>query len=118
MFKLRRIDIERSGEIFKKIEAYVEKVVNALNPHAVILFGSFATGNINEGSDIDILIIADFKEDFLSRIKTLMELNTFGIPIEPIGYTLEEFESMRVRGNRFIMEVMEKGKVLYKREER
>ncbi|MEM1586989.1 MAG: nucleotidyltransferase domain-containing protein [Candidatus Bathyarchaeia archaeon] len=115
MLKLRRIDIERSEEIFEKIEAYVKKIIENLNPYVVILFGSFATGDINEGSDIDIVIIADFKENFLDRIKTLMKLNTFGIPIEPIGYTLEEFEKMHVEGNRFIMEVMEKGRILYKK---
>ncbi|MEM2714700.1 MAG: nucleotidyltransferase domain-containing protein [Candidatus Bathyarchaeia archaeon] len=93
----------------------MKKIIENLNPYVVILFGSFATGDINEGSDIDIVIIADFKENFLDRIKTLMKLNTFGIPIEPIGYTLEEFEKMHVEGNRFIMEVMEKGRILYKK---
>ncbi|MEM3028289.1 MAG: nucleotidyltransferase domain-containing protein [Candidatus Bathyarchaeia archaeon] len=113
MLKLRRVDIERSGEVFERIGAYVEKLIGALNPRMVILFGSFATGDINEGSDIDILIIADFKESFLDRIKSLMELNTFRIPVEPIGYTPDEFEAMRARGNRFLMEVLEKGKILY-----
>lgn len=113
MLKLRRVDIERSGEIFEKIEAYVRRIVEIFNPNIVILFGSFAAGDINEGSDIDIIVVADFKEGLLDRIKTLMELNTFGIPIEPIGYTPEEFEDMRARGNRFIMEVIEKGKILY-----
>jgi hypothetical protein len=45
-----------------------------------------------------------------------MRLNTFGIPVEPIGYTLEEFEEMKCRGNPFILEVLEKGKILYKSE--
>lgn len=92
MLKLRRINIERSEEVFEKIKAYVNVVVSRLNPQLVILFGSFATGDINEGSDVDILVVADFKEDFLERMGTLMKLNTFGIPIEPLGYTSEEFE--------------------------
>ncbi|MGF3573219.1 MAG: nucleotidyltransferase domain-containing protein [Candidatus Bathyarchaeia archaeon] len=114
MRKLRRVNIERSEEVFEKINAYVDKVIKQLNPHLVILFGSFATGEINEGSDVDIIVVADFKEDFLDRIGTLMKLNTFGIPIEPIGYTLEEFEEMKRLGNPFILEVLEKGKILYK----
>jgi hypothetical protein len=77
------------------------------------LFGSFASGDINEGSDIDILVVADFKETFLDRIRILMDLNTFKIPIEPVGYTPEEFNEMRNRKNTFIMEVLEKGKVIY-----
>ncbi|MBS7621227.1 nucleotidyltransferase domain-containing protein [Candidatus Bathyarchaeota archaeon] len=114
MLKLRRVDIERSEEVFEKIRAYVDAVVRRLNPQLVVLFGSFATGDINEGSDVDILVVADFKEGFLERIGTLMELNTFGIPIEPLGYTPEEFEDMKGRKNPFILEVLEKGKILYK----
>ena len=114
MLKLCRVNIERGGEIFRKIEDYVEEVVKNLNPYLVILFGSFATGSINEGSDVDILVVADFEEGFLDRIKKLMDTNKFGIPIEPVGYTPEEFKEMKKRKNAFIMEVMEKGKVLYK----
>ncbi len=117
MYKLRRVDIERSSEVFGKIEDYVREVVKELNPYLVVLFGSFATGDVNEGSDVDIMIIADFKESFLDRIKRLMDINTFKIPIEPIGYTLEEFREMMKRKNPFIMEVMEKGRVMHKRNE-
>jgi hypothetical protein len=114
VLKLRRVNIEKSEEIFRKIDDYINEVVKRLNPHLVILFGSFATGDINEGSDIDILVVADFKEDFLERIRTLMDLNTFKLPIEPVGYTPEEFDEMKNRKNAFIMEVLEKGKVMYK----
>lgn len=113
MLKLRRVDIERSEEIFRKIDEYVEEVVKSLNPYLVILFGSFATGDINEGSDIDTLVVADFKESFLDRIKKLVDLNKFRIPVEPVGYTLKEFKEMKKRKNAFIMEVVEKGKVMY-----
>jgi len=114
MLKLRRVDIEKSEEIFRKINDYINEVVKRLNPRLVILFGSFATGDINEGSDIDILVVANFKEAFLDRIRTLTDVNTFKIPIEPVGYTPEEFDEMKNRKNAFIMEVLEKGKVMYK----
>jgi len=114
MLKLCRVNIERIDEIFRKIEEYVEEVVKSLNPYLVILFGSFAIGDINEGSDIDILVVADFEENFLDRIKKLMDLNKFRIPIEPIGYTPEEFNEMKKRKNAFIIEVVEKGRVMYK----
>lgn len=113
MLKLRRVDIERSGEIFKGIEAYREKVVSKLNPKRIILFGSFARGDFNEGSDIDLIVIADWKEGFLDRIKTLMEMNDLKLPIEPIGYTEEEFEEMIRKGNPFILKVLEEGVVIY-----
>ena len=115
MLKLCRINIERSEEIFKKIEAYVQEVVENLNPYLVMLFGSFATNNINEGSDVDILVVADFHEGFLDRITKLMDINKFGIPVEPVGYTLKEFREMKRRKNAFILEVTERGKVMYSR---
>jgi predicted nucleotidyltransferase len=116
MLKLRRVDIERSEEVFKRISAYVSEVIKHFNPKLVILFGSFASGDINEGSDVDILVVADFKENFLDRIGTLMKLNIFGIPVEPLGYTPEEFEIMKREGNPFILEVLEKGRILYRAE--
>jgi hypothetical protein len=79
------------------------------------LFGSFATGDISEGSDIDIMVVADFGAGFLDRIKLLLDLNHFGLPIEPIGYTVGEFERMKEAGNRFIALVLETGKLLYQR---
>jgi len=115
VLKLCRINIEKSEEVFERIEAYVREVVKNLNPHLVILFGSFATNNINEGSDVDILVVADFQEEFLDRIKKLMDINKLGIPVEPVGYTVEEFREMKRRKNAFILEVLERGKVMYSR---
>jgi len=114
MLKLCRIDIERSEEIFGKIKKYAELVVEKLKPHCIILFGSFATADINEGSDVDIIVIADFKEPFLERIKVLLDLNdALNLPLEPIGYTPEEFLRMKEGENPFIQEVLLNGKVLY-----
>lgn len=49
MHKLCRVNLERSEEIIRKIDDYVNEVVKKLNPSLVVLFGSFATGDINEG---------------------------------------------------------------------
>lgn len=113
MLKLCRVNIERSDEVYARIDKYVQKVIKALNPLLIVLFGSFATGDFHEASDVDIMVVADFKEGFLDRIGVLMDLNTFGLPLEPVGYTPAEFEKMRASGNFFLGEVMEKGKVLF-----
>jgi len=116
MSKICNINLEQRGEISSQIEQYCQEVAANLNPQAIILFGSFATGDINEGSDIDILVIADFQVSFLDRIKLLLELNRFDLPIEPIGYTAEEFDRMRQAGNPFMANVVDTGKILYQRE--
>lgn len=115
MLKLCRIDIDRSKEVFEGIEKYKTELVTRLHPTGVILFGSFATGDFNEGSDIDLIVVADWNKSFLDRIKLLMEINSFGLPIEPIGYTEEEFSRLKEEGNPFIAEVLDNGKVIYER---
>lgn len=116
MRKLRRVDPERSAEVLEKIRAYTDRVVERLRPHCVILFGSFARQDVHEGSDVDLVVVADFQEPFLDRIRLLMDLNDgIGLPLEPVGYTPEEFRRMREAGNRFVQEVLETGRVLYGR---
>ncbi len=95
MYKICNINLEHRGEIAHRIDKYCTEIVDKLNPKAIILFGSFARGDINEGSDIDILVIADFKQNFLDRIKLLLDLNSFELPVEPIGYIVNEFKQMR-----------------------
>jgi predicted nucleotidyltransferase len=71
-------------------------------------------GDVHEGSDVDVLVVADFAVPFLDRIRLLLDLNDgIGLPLEPVGYTPEEFRHMREAGNRFVQEVLETGQVLY-----
>ena len=114
MRKLCRVNIERSEEVFEKLKMYVERLIKELNPYCIILFGSFARMDINEGSDVDIVVIAEFAEPFLDRIKLLLDLNDgIGLPLEPIGYTPDEFNKMRKEGNSFIEEIVKSGRILY-----
>lgn len=115
MLKLCSVDIDRSQEIFEAIAKYQEKVIRELRPRKIILFGSFARGDFNEGSDVDLIVIGDWHQDFLDRIKVLLDMNQFGLPLEPVGYTEQEFEQMANEGNRFVSEVMATGKVVYSR---
>jgi len=114
VYKLRRVDIERSQEIFSKIKRYKGIIIQKLRPDLIMLFGSFARRDFNEGSDVDLLVVADFRENFLDRIKLLLELNNeLKLPLEPVGYTIEEFSEMLKKGNRFILRILEEGEILH-----
>jgi predicted nucleotidyltransferase len=114
MLRLCRVDISRTKEALERIEKYKRTLIGELRPSAIILFGSFARGDINQGSDVDIAVIADFKEGFLDRIKLLLDLNDgIQLPLEPVGYTPDEFKKMADEANPFILEILDKGKVIY-----
>jgi len=78
----------------------------------VYLFGSFATGNIHEGSDIDLVLVGQFKERFQERIFRVLELNDENLPIEPLCYRPDELEAMIQEGNPFVLEVLKTGREL------
>ena len=111
MHKLCRIDIGRGKEIYKeidnKLKELAKKVRVKYKVSEIIVFGSYARKDLNEGSDIDLVIVADFKDKFHKRIPDVLGLTD--LPIEPLCYTEEEFREMIVNKNVFISEVLKEG---------
>ncbi len=104
MYKLCRVNIEKSEGLLDEIKIFVGKLKKNLSVKEVYLYGSFAKDEIHEGSDIDMLIIGDFKERFFDRIGKILDLTD--LPIEPLVYTVEEFEELKKSKNPFITEVL------------
>ena len=94
-----------------ELRDYVERVSRRVRLHAAILFGSRARGDHGPWSDYDLLLIGDFEEPYLDRLKTLLDLTEgIRIPIEPHPYTLEEALKMLERGNPSIVDAVEEGR--------
>lgn len=73
----------------------------------LILFGSYARGDINDGSDIDIVLIKKTNKRFTDRIGDVLKMYKGNISLEPLVYTPEEFKRM---GNRdFIKTILKEG---------
>lgn len=106
MYKLCRINLERSKEIFKELKKFANILKKQNRIKKIYLFGSFAKGNFNEGSDIDLLIVGKFKEKRMpERIKKILDITS--LPIEPLIYSEKEFEQMKNRY--FIREIIKTG---------
>jgi predicted nucleotidyltransferase len=81
--------------IKEALKEYCRKVEMRFKPVCIILYGSRAKGTFSGTSDFDIIVISNnFDRDFLARIKDLIDANTSSLPIEPLGYTEAEFETM------------------------
>lgn len=100
----------------EKISEIVNKIASGYNPDKIILFGSYATGNPNENSDLDLFVIK--KSDLLRPQRTIqVRKMLFGsmIPIDLIVYTPKEIDESRANKFSFVNEVLKTGKTLYER---
>ncbi len=111
MHKAIKIREEERKKIIQLSIEYVEKLKNEIGPLTGILYGSYARGDFNIGSDIDILIISDnLPSDMLKRMELLYQYITGGI--EPKGYTKTEFLRMLNSNNPLAIDAIKNGEVL------
>lgn len=83
-------------------------------PERIYLFGSWATGEADELSDIDLVVIKQTPAPFFDRLREVSRL----LPLESgavdiLVYTPEEFARMKADGNAFAETVEEEGVVVY-----
>ena len=82
-------------EIIEVIKKYIDKISKIYNLDSVFLFGSYAKGNQNESSDIDIAIISDDFIDIIDDGANLIGLTwKIDTRIEPHPITKAEFEKV------------------------
>jgi len=98
------------------IQEMVRRIVEAVHPDKIILFGSHARGEAGPDSDVDLMVIAPSTEDRARRLRPLYRaLHGLGVPKDVVWWTEDEIADWRnVRGH-FVNRVLREGKVLYER---
>jgi predicted nucleotidyltransferase len=105
-----------SGDKELAMEAIVERL-KKYQPEKIILFGSHATGEADEYSDWDFVIIKDTDERFMQRlVEASRIIGTDVGKVDILIYSPEEWQRMIEWGNPFAQEVLRKGIVVYEKE--
>lgn len=111
------MDTERQAKLNQALDQILQKLIANYQPEKVILFGSLASAEVKEWSDLDLVIIKNTSRPFLQRLKEVALLCQPSVGADFLVYTPDEFARMRAQGNPFIIEeVVRKGKVLYERQ--
>jgi predicted nucleotidyltransferase len=80
----------------KLLEEVVDRVVQALAPEQVILFGSYAEGRATADSDLDLLVVTErplSRKERLTRLQGLFR--DVPLPVQVITLSRQEFEETR-----------------------
>ncbi len=92
----------------------VQRIVNALHPEKIILFGSYAYGDPTYDSDVDLLVIMETEakpsERYLA-VSRLLRPRPF--PVDILVRTPLEIDRALKLGDFFIEEILTQGRVLY-----
>ena len=99
-----------------KLQEIVRRLVEAVEPDRIILFGSRARGDAGPDSDLDLLIIKDSDAPRHRRtIPAYIALTGLGIPTDIIWRTPIEIADWSRVPNHVVTRAMREGKVLYER---
>ena len=108
---------ERLTILQTELARYVQLLCEQYTPQRIILFGSLATAETGEWSDIDLVIIKETGARFLDRTKEVLQLLRPKVGLDVLVYTPDEFAALAEQRAFVRDEILGKGKVLYERPE-
>lgn len=91
-------------------------IVRCCDPEAVLLFGSFAKGQDNLDSDLDLLVIGDFRDSpYLRGLEVRELLRRYPIRIDLHLVTPEEVAIELRKPHGFLSSVLASGRITYRK---
>jgi len=94
----------------------VKRIVQALQPQAIILFGSYAYGAPTPDSDVDLLVVWESELPRLERYLAVSQLLApRPFPVDILVKTPDELARALAAGDFFLREIVDRGEVLYER---
>ena len=95
------------------IEALCVRIMHEFRPEKIILFGSYAYGNPTLDSDIDLLVVMPYSGSALHKAGEILSQLQVWMPVDVIVRSAEDIEQRLQLGDRFMQEVLERGKLMY-----
>jgi len=96
------------------INYIVEKIVREIQPEKIILFGSYARGDFNQDSDLDLFIIKDGKESsrvIRRKVDALLRGRKFAVDLL-VRKPEEVAWNFRAKNPFYLYHIFKDGKIL------
>jgi len=96
------------------ISKAVQLLRQAANPRRIILFGSYASGDPQEDSDVDLLVVEHDVPDVVAEMVRLRRsLSPLRIPVDVFVVSESHFEYWADTPGNLMYEIASDGEVLY-----
>lgn len=97
----------------RDIKRYCDAIAAAFKPQKIILFGSYAYGQPNEDSDVDVMVVMPrkrYRRDLGFRVRMKVPA---GFPVDVLVEPDDKLARRIADRECFILDITEKGKVMY-----
>ncbi|OHD57779.1 MAG: hypothetical protein A2014_10565 [Spirochaetes bacterium GWF1_49_6] len=102
-----------------EIEHIKDIIVRLYQPEKIVIFGSYARGEQDVNSDIDILVISDREKNiphYKRGLEVRVALSEVMIEKDILFYTNSEVRKSAELSSSFISRAIKEGKIIYERE--
>ncbi len=97
----------------EKLDEITRRIVEAVKPEKIILFGSAARGETGPHSDVDLLVVANGGDRWDVSAKVYERLAGVGVPVDAILVTPADLERYRDRPGLVYRPALAEGRVVY-----
>ncbi len=96
-----------------RIQDLCDRIAREFRPERIVLFGSYARGDPDEDSDVDLLVIMPFEGKGARRAAEIRWRTRPGFPIDLVVRTPETVRERIELGDFFLRDAVTEGKVLH-----
>lgn len=104
-----------SEHIHEQIKLSMDKIQRKFKPKHIYLFGSYALGNVNSESDLDLCVIVNLRNqrkiDLIRNIRSEIN-NSLDLPLDILVYDVEEFNERAKHKNTFEYKISKQGRLI------
>ncbi len=102
------------GPDYDRLNELVRRIVEAVKPLRIILFGSAARNEIGPDSDLDVLVVMP---NGTHRRRTVQQLHTrmfgLGVPVDIIVATPQDLDNHKENAGLIYRTILREGRVIY-----
>ena len=99
----------------KRISELSEQIVREFQPERIILFGSYAYGQPEPDSDVDLLVILPFEGTGFRKSLEILNRVSPDFSVDLLARRPEDTARRYLEGDPLIREALDRGKVVYER---